>query len=162
MATPRWCGEPWPDIRARAIAEDAPLFMPVQPHADDRGWSYMNLFAGALEATGQVNFSVQNPGVVKAWRCHEHQTDFWCCLNGHVKAGVYRATDQQCWAQVMGDRCPGVLVIPPGLWHGRSVVGTTPAGVLSYVDQTYDAVCPDEQRRPADCVPGFPWHADPR
>ena len=48
-------------------------------------------------------------------------------------------------------------MIPPGLWHGATTVGATPAGLLYYVTHAYDQNEPDEERRPHDSVDGFPW-----
>jgi dTDP-4-dehydrorhamnose 3,5-epimerase len=61
------------------------------------------------------------------------------------------------WMTVMGEQRPGVLIVPPGLWHGAAAVGPTSAGLLYYVTERYDPQQPDEQRRPHDSVPGFPW-----
>jgi dTDP-4-dehydrorhamnose 3,5-epimerase len=133
------------------------VFVPVSPYTDDRGWSLMNLLAGAMSAEGQINFSMQYPGVVKAWHRHRLQTDFWTCLTGHLKTGVYRESDGARWLLVIGERRPGVLIIPPGLWHGGAAVGPTPAGLLYYVTHAYNPDAPDEERRPHDSVAEFPW-----
>jgi dTDP-4-dehydrorhamnose 3,5-epimerase len=140
---------------ARRLAE--PIFVPLTPFVDDRGWSLMNLLAGAMTEQGQINFSVQFPGVIKAWHRHHKQTDFWCCVHGQLKAGVYREDDGRAWMQVFGERRPGVLVIPPPLWHGAACVGPDPAGLLYYVTHAYDGNDPDEDRRAFDSVGGFPW-----
>ncbi|MEE9131583.1 MAG: hypothetical protein V3T84_16330, partial [Phycisphaerales bacterium] len=67
----------WDAAHQRAEAELEPVFVPISPYADDRGWSLMNLLAGAMSEQGQINFSMQYPGVVKAWHRHDKQTDFW-------------------------------------------------------------------------------------
>src|SRR5262245_58191834 len=103
----------WTDAHELAQAQKEPVFVPVTPYADDRGWSLMNLLAGAMSDQGQINFSVQYPGIVKAWHRHNKQSDFWVCLTGHIKAGVYREADGAAWMQVFGERKPGVLIIPP-------------------------------------------------
>jgi dTDP-4-dehydrorhamnose 3,5-epimerase len=95
--------------------------------------------------------------VIKAWHRHRRQTDFWICIHGHVKTGIYRQSDGVAWISVTGERKPGVIVIPPGLWHGVTPVGPDPAGLLYYVTEQYDAEHPDEQRWPHDRVPDFPW-----
>jgi dTDP-4-dehydrorhamnose 3,5-epimerase len=158
LRTPTTFRGPWEQAEGEAAAASEPLFMPVTPFADDRGWSLMNMLTGAMSDQGQVNFSMQYPGVVKAWHRHRLQTDFWVCLTGHLKIGVYRESDGVAWLLVTGERRPGALVIPPGLWHGAAAVGPTPAGLLYYVTQAYDQQHPDEQRRPFDSVSGFPWH----
>lgn len=147
----------WFDAYKRAESEQEPLFVPCAHYCDDRGWSLMNMMTGVMSADGQVNFSVQYPGVVKAWHRHEQQFDFWCCLVGHIKAGVFRETDGRKWAIVMGEKRPGVLIIPRMLWHGAATVGPREAGLLYYMTQSYNAAKPDEQRRAWDSVPGFDW-----
>ena len=140
---------------ARADAE--PLFVPAQLYADDRGWSLMNQLQGVMGPDGQINFSVMYPQVIKAWHRHEHQSDFWMCVMGHVKVGVYREDDNCAWMTVIGEKRAGVLIVPPLLWHGAATVGSSDAGLLYYVTQTYDPAGPDEQRRAHDSVKGFGW-----
>lgn len=153
---------PWPAALELAAQSGEPLFVPCQPYCDDRGWSLMNLFAGAMTERGQVNFSVQYPGVIKAWHRHERQTDFWCCLHGHLKVGVYREDNETAWSIVIGEKRPGVLLIPPPLWHGATTVGPEPAGLLYYVTNLFDPSDPDEDRRAWDSVPDFPWEISHR
>eukprot|EP01026_Neomeris_dumetosa_P001629 TRINITY_DN104074_c0_g1_i1.p2 TRINITY_DN104074_c0_g1~~TRINITY_DN104074_c0_g1_i1.p2 ORF type:complete len:188 (-),score=25.02 TRINITY_DN104074_c0_g1_i1:94-657(-) len=123
-----------------------PRFVPTSVHADDRGWSLMNQMLGVLDPAGQVNYSVQYPGVIKAWHRHEIQTDFWLCVMGNLKVGVHRETDGQSWLAVVGEKRPGVVVIPPPLWHGAATVGPTSAGLLYYVTKAYDPAAPDEEQ----------------
>ncbi len=147
----------WTEAREAAESTSEPVFFPVTPFADDRGWSLMNLMTGVLSEQGQINFSQQFPGVIKAWHRHSLQVDFWCCLTGQLKAGVYREDDGKAWLAVIGEKRPGVLIIPPTLWHGAACVGPTPAGLLYYVTQAYNPANPDEDRRPYDSIDGFPW-----
>ncbi len=157
ILVPRTYTGAWSDVDAAARAAEEPLFVPVSVFADDRGWSMMNLMAGALKPEGQINYTQQYPNVVKAWHRHERQTDFWVCVNGNIKAGVFRESDGTAWKLVFGEKKPGVLVIPPPLWHGVACVGSSPAGLLYYVTQAYNTQRPDEQRREWDSVEGFPW-----
>ena len=161
---------PLPDIRpirrhtgpvaeafAAAHADAEPLFVPAQVFADDRGWSVFNQMAGVMSPQGQINYSVMYPGVIKAWHRHAKQTDFWMGGAGMLKVGVFREDDGQAWLGFLGEKTPGVLVIPCPLWHGCATVGHTPAGLIYYVDQTYDPKAPDEERRAHDSIAGFPW-----
>ena len=141
--------------QARAARE--PLFVPAPLYTDDRGWSLMNQLQGVMSKDGQVNFSVTYPGVIKAWHRHALQTDFWICLQGHLKVGVHREEDGATWMAIIGEKRPGVVVIPPPLWHGAATVGHEPAGLLYYVTHAYNAKQPDEQRRAFDSIDGFPW-----
>ena len=160
--TPRLLTAPWPEAQRTAESEVEPVFVPCNHHCDDRGWSLMNLLAGAMTTRGQLNFSVQYPGVVKAWHRHERQADFWLCVLGHIKVGVHREDDGTSWMMVMGEKRPGVLIIPPPLWHGAATVGSEAAGLLYYVTTAYDPNNPDEHRRPWDSVPSFVWEVEPR
>ena len=139
-----------------------PVFVPILSYADDRGWSLMNQLQGVLSSEGQVNYSVQYPGVVKAWHRHQFQTDFWICLNGNLKAGVYREDDGQAWQIVFGEKRNGMLIVPPTLWHGAATVGPASAGLLYYVTKVYNPQQPDEERRPSESVLGFPWSVQHR
>lgn len=143
------------DARARELRE--PLWAPASYFVDDRGWSVMNLLTGALSPQGQCNYSVQHPGVVKAWHRHANQTDFWFCLRGHIKVGVFDQDAGRAWVQVIGEQSPGLMIIPPPLWHGAATVGADRAGLFYYVTRTYDAASPDEERLAFDGVEGFPW-----
>lgn len=139
---------------ARAAVE--PLLVPAQVFVDHRGWSIMNQLQRVLSPSGQINYSAINPGVVKAWHRHQKQTDFWLCLHGQVKVGVYH-DDGRSWHAIIGEKSPAVVVIPPLLWHGAATVGHAPCGLLYYVTEAYNPDNPDEQRRPCDAVPGFHW-----
>lgn len=134
-----------------------PVFVPVSVYCDDRGWSLMNQFVGVLSSQGQINYSVQYPGVIKAWHRHDKQTDFWMCISGHLKVGVHREADGRSWMAVIGEKRPGIVIIPPPLWHGAATVGPEPAGLLYYLTHQFDPANPDEHRRSHDSVDGFPW-----
>ncbi len=156
-ASPRVFAGTLPDAFESALAAGEPVFVPQPLYADDRGWSLMNQLQGVMRPEGQANFSVQYPGVVKAWHRHARQTDFWICLQGHIKVGIHRESDGKSWCAVIGEKRAGVMIIPPPLWHGAATVGDTQAGLLYYVTHAYDPKNPDEERRAFDSVPEFPW-----
>ncbi len=156
--TPKsWPNSDLPSAHAAAKAGREPIFVPSAVFTDDRGWSLMNQMQGVMGPEGQVNFSVQYPGVVKAWHRHALQTDFWMCLNAHIKVGVHREEDSTSWLLVIGEKRPGVMIIPPPLWHGAATVGDCSAGLLYYVTHAYNPAKPDEDRRAHDSITGFPW-----
>lgn len=151
---------PLADAWERALREREPLFVPSQFFADDRGYSLMNQMQGVMTTHGQINYSVQYPGVVKGWHRHALQTDFWMCVQGHLKVGLYRQEDHKAWMIVIGEKRPGVVIIPPPVWHGAATVGNEPASLLYYLTHSYNPQKPDEDRRAWDSVPGFPWAAE--
>ncbi|MGI9014870.1 MAG: dTDP-4-dehydrorhamnose 3,5-epimerase family protein [Phycisphaerales bacterium] len=160
LAPRRVASSDWPAVHAQAVDANEPLLIPANHYCDDRGWSLMNLFHRVLSSDGQINFSCQYPGVIKAWHRHKFQTDFWLCLTGHLKVGVYRESDHTAWRVVIGEKNPGILVIPPTLWHGAATVGASAAGLLYYVTHAYNPADPDEERRNWESVIGFTWETE--
>ncbi len=76
--------------------------------------------------------------------------------------GVLRADDRAAWMMVVGEKRPGVVVIPPPLWHGAATVGPAPAGLLYFVTRAYDPNDPDEERTAPDALGAFPWQVQHR
>lgn len=150
------------DAHAQALRDGVPLAVPLSVYADDRGWSLMNLMQGVMGPAGQVNFSAVYPGTVKAWHRHQKQTDFWMCLQGHIRVGVLRESDGQLWQAVVGVMKPLIVIIPPTLWHGVATAGPETALMWYYVTHAYDPRQPDEERRAFDSVPGFTWQVQHR
>ena len=140
-----------------AVRQGEPLFVPASIFADDRGWSMMNQLQGVMTPQGQINFSVMYPNVIKAWHRHHKQTDLWIGLTGNLKVGVHCEKSGRSWLAVIGEKRPGVMIIPPPLWHGAATIGPEPAGLLYYVTHAYNAKNPDEDRRAFDSIEGFPW-----
>lgn len=153
-------GETLAAFKARCEREQTPGLMRLHPWVDDRGWSLMGLMAGVLSG-GQINYSVQQPGVIKAWHLHERQTDAWCLLHGCIKAAIMSRGGERRWVVALGERAAALLLIPPGLWHGAMTIGPAPAGLLYYVDREYDPASPDEQREAHDWQ-WNPWSVVPR
>jgi len=139
----------------------------LEVHLDDRGYLFEalraddDLFDGEFaQATVARLFS----GVVKAWHCHEHQTDYMVCVHGNVKVGLAEeATDGDETPDVetlcIGEDDPTLVKIPPGVWHGMTPIGDRAATVLYVQDQTYDP--DDEYRKPADAF-GDVWSVTDR
>ena len=150
------------DARSAATDGREPMFVPTPVYTDDRGWSLMNLFQQTLAVDGQINYSVTYPQVIKAWHRHKRQTDFWLCLHGHLKVGIFDQSLDTAWHTVTGEKNAGIVVIPPTMWHGLATVGCQPAGLLYYVTESYDPTSPDEERKPHDSVEGFPWEVQYR
>jgi len=141
-----------------ALGECEPVFYPVDIYADDRGWSIMNQFQAVLSPQGQINISIVYPNVIKAWHRHQKQTDFWLCATGNMKVGIHREQDNTSWLGYIGEKRPGIMIIPPPLWHGLATVSQEQAVLIYYVTHAYDHENPDEERRAFDSVPEFPWN----
>ncbi len=124
-------------------------------HVDDRGY-LMEILRDDDDMFiefGQVYVSAVFPGVVKAWHCHEIQTDSFCVLSGNAKVGLFddrpdSPTCGQAQAVICGELRPLVVQIPPMVWHGFAAVGGETALVLNVPTEHYNADNPDELRRP--------------
>lgn len=137
------------DFSGQCREHNEPGFLAITPYSDDRGWSLLGLMQGVLEG-GQVNFSTQYAGVVKAWHRHALQTDYWCVVTGTMNIGIMDDTGKRRWLCVTGEKNPGIVIIPPSLWHGEVALGSENAGLLYYVTNEYNPSEPDEQRQPFD------------
>jgi dTDP-4-dehydrorhamnose 3,5-epimerase len=103
---------------------------------------------------GQVYFTTTYPGVIKAWHYHKKQTDHFYVAKGLVKIALYdQREDSPTFGTVnelyLGEHCPGLLRIPPGVQHGWMCVGQTEAYIVNVVSETYNYAKPDEYRTPA-------------
>ena len=102
-------------------------------HVDERGW-LMEILRDDDEIFidfGQVYVSACFPGIVKAWHCHEIQTDSFCVLSGNARIGLYddregSPTCGEAQSNVAGELNPVVVQIPPLVWHGFGAVGGEP------------------------------------
>jgi|APSaa5957512622_1039677.scaffolds.fasta_scaffold67403_2 dTDP-4-dehydrorhamnose 3,5-epimerase len=103
---------------------------------------------------GQVYFTTTYPDVVKAWHFHKIQTDHFYVIRGRIKIALYDAREDSPTFGVvnevyLGEHCPGMLKIPPGIQHGWMCVGQTEAIILNMVSEMYDYSNPDEFRTAA-------------
>jgi dTDP-4-dehydrorhamnose 3,5-epimerase len=108
-----------------------------------------------FEKFGQVYFTTTYPGVVKAWHYHKKQTDHFYVIKGTVKVALYdQRKDSPTYGAVnqlyLGEHCPGLLRIPPGVQHGWMCVGQTEAYIINVVSEMYDYSDPDEYRTDPD------------
>ncbi len=104
-----------------------------------------------FEKFGQVYFTTTWPGVVKAWHYHGRQTDHFYVIKGTVKVALYDQRDNSPTKGTvnevyLGEHCPGLLRIPPGVLHGWMCVGRREAYIVNIVSEMYDYSNPDEFR----------------
>jgi dTDP-4-dehydrorhamnose 3,5-epimerase len=120
-----------------------------------------------FEKFGQVYFTTTYPGVVKAWHYHKKQTDHFYVIKGMVKIALYdQREDSPTHGTVnelyLGEHCPGLVRIPPGVQHGWMCVGRTEAYIVNIVSEMYNYTDPDEFRtHPHDNDIPYDWtHKD--
>jgi dTDP-4-dehydrorhamnose 3,5-epimerase len=120
---------------------------------DERGWLGEIFRADDpwFEKFGQVYFTTTYPGVVKAWHHHKKQTDHFYVIKGTLKVALYDARpDSPTQGTVnelyLGEKCPGLVRIPPGVEHGWMCVSPTTSYIVNVVSETYNPAEPDEFR----------------
>jgi dTDP-4-dehydrorhamnose 3,5-epimerase len=92
---------------------------------------------------------------ISAWHVHLNTTDRLFVNAGQVKIVLYDGrADSPTRGRVnefrLGERRPGLVVVPPGIWHGLQNLQPTESRVLNVVDVAYEYADPDHWRLPAD------------
>jgi dTDP-4-dehydrorhamnose 3,5-epimerase len=96
----------------------------------------------------QVHITSTLPGRVRAWGLHQRSTDRLFVATGLVSIVVY---DGRVGSPTFGvinqfqvsDRNPGLVVIPPNLYHGWKNIGTSEAFIVNMPSNQYDYDEPD-------------------
>ena len=116
-----------------------------------------------FEKFGQVYFTTTYPGVVKAWHWHKKQTDHFYVVKGTVKVALYDGRSDSktkgCVNQLyLGEHCPAVLKIPPGVCHGWMCTSQEEAYIINTTTEVYNYSQPDEFRiHPHDNDIPYDW-----
>jgi dTDP-4-dehydrorhamnose 3,5-epimerase len=128
-------------------------------HADDRGFLMEILRAddSIFQQFGQTYVSLNYPGVIRAWHWHEHQDDYFCCVQGMIQVPLFdlredSPTHGELNEFFMGDQNPIVLRIPRRVAHGYKTIGVLPSLLLNFPTQPFNRDEPDEFR--------LPWNSD--
>ena len=96
----------------------------------------------------QVNLTVTFPGRIRAWGIHRFTIDrlfaatgSLCivCYDGRRESPTFGAVNEF----MLGERNQGLVVIPPGVFHGWKNVGNDEAAIVSMPSQLYDYDGPD-------------------
>ena len=117
----------------------------LQTAADERGQFTevfrREWFPGQSWEAVQLNRSESRAGVLRGLHFHRRQVDYWHCVSGHIRAGLYdlrQTSPTRGHGQMLdleGDRTAG-LFIPAGVAHG--FVAVTDVVLMYVVDQYYD------------------------
>lgn len=116
-----------------------------------------------FERFGQVYFTTTYPGMVKAWHYHKKQTDHFYVIKGMLKVALYdERKDSPTYGTVnelyLGEHCPGLVRIPPGVQHGWMCISETEAYIVNVVSDPYNYSDPDEFRtHPHDNHIPYDW-----
>jgi dTDP-4-dehydrorhamnose 3,5-epimerase len=103
------------------------------------------------------------PGRIKGWGMHEHQTDRYFLGNGSVRVVLYdgrpdSASHERIEQFFFTEATPGLLMIPPGVWHADQNWGQSDARIVNFPSRAYDHADPDKFRiDPHSGVIPFDW-----
>lgn len=104
-----------------------------------------------------------NPGRIKGWGMHDHQTDRYFAAHGSVRVVLFDGRESSPTAGTLvqvhlGERNPGLVAIPPGVWHADQNYGTETARVINFPTRAYNPEDPDKYRiDPHSGVIPFDW-----
>ena len=88
------------------------------------------------------------PGRVRAWGLHQGSTDRLFVVDGLVKIVVFDArTGSPSFGRIneftVSAKNPGLLIVPPNLYHGWKNIGTTEAIIINMPTSMYNHEAPD-------------------
>jgi dTDP-4-dehydrorhamnose 3,5-epimerase len=103
----------------------------------------------------QVHLTTTLAGRMRAWGLHQHSTDRLFVVKGLVSLVVY---DGRLDSPTLGlvnefkisERNPGLVVIPPNLYHGWANIGNDEALIVNMPSVQYDYEGPDALDLPYD------------
>ena len=135
----------------------------VRPVPGDRGvlTEILRVEWDPENPVGQV-FQVRLfPGQLAAWHCHQGAVDRLSVISGHAKIVLYDGREGSPTHGAvnefhMGQSRPGLLVIPPEVWHGVKCLGATDAVLINCPSDAYCYEDPDHWRLPEDS-PHIPY-----
>jgi len=137
--------------------------VPLVAHMDDRGYLIEILRSVDPHFTkfGQVYLvGDMARGTIRAFHKHEVLWDWFFITHGSAKFAFRddrpeSPTYQEMQTICMGNRNPGLIIVPPGVYHGwMSLEDDTQ--MISIASEVYNREKPDEVRVPPDSF-GYVW-----
>ena len=144
--------------KLRAVPIDGVIFRPARPVPHEDG--HVTEVARAswkelVDPVVQVHLTTTLPGRVRAWGLHQSSTDRLFVVNGLVKIVVF---DGRNGSRTLGrvneftvsEKNPGLLIVPPDLYHGWKNIGTREAVIVNMPTRMYNCEAPDALDLPWD------------
>jgi dTDP-4-dehydrorhamnose 3,5-epimerase len=96
----------------------------------------------------QVNLTVTFPGRIRAWGIHRRTVDRLFAATGSLCIVCYDGRrDSTTFGSInefmLGERNQGLVIIPPGVFHGWKNIGSDEAMIVSMPSELYDHSGPD-------------------
>lgn len=145
------------ELRASPIA--GVVFRPTRPvphedgHVTEVARASWEILATPIV---QVHITTTLPGRIRAWGLHQVSMDRLFVVCGLVTIVVFDGrndspTRGQVNAFTVSEKNPGLLLIPPNLYHGWKNIGTSEAVIINMPDRMYNYEQPDALDLPWDC-----------
>ena len=127
------------------------IFRPTRPvphedgHVTEVARANWDIIGGPIV---QVHLTTTFPGRHRAWGLHQRSTDRLFVVSGLVKVVVFDGRlDSPTYGHVneftVSEKNPGLLVIPPNLYHGWKNIGVSEAIIINMPTSMYDYEAPD-------------------
>jgi dTDP-4-dehydrorhamnose 3,5-epimerase len=142
----------------RAVPIAGVVFRPTRPvpHEDGHVTEVARATWDVLgEPIVQVHLTTTLPGRVRAWGLHQGLSDRLFVVDGLVKIAVFDGRHGSPTAGRINEftvsaRNPGLLIIPPNLYHGWKNIGTSEAIIINMPTRMYNYEAPDALDLPWD------------
>jgi dTDP-4-dehydrorhamnose 3,5-epimerase len=91
------------------------------------------------------------PGRIKGWGMHKLQADRYFVMSGRLRVVLFDGRrDSPTFEAVnqihFADEAPGLVSIPPGVWHAVQNIGDTEAVLINLPTRAFDHANPDKYR----------------
>lgn len=141
----------------RTLIHDV-VFRPTRPvphedgHVTEVARASWDIIGGPIV---QVHLTTTLPGRLRAWGLHQRSADRLFVASGLVKFVVFdgrlESPTYGCVNEVtMSETSPGLLIVPPNLYHGWKNIGSSEAIVINMPTAMYDYEAPDALDLPWD------------
>jgi dTDP-4-dehydrorhamnose 3,5-epimerase len=139
---------------------DGVIFRPTRPvpHEDGTVAEVARMVWPELELPiVQVHITTTYAGRIRAWGLHRSSTDRLFVVRGLVSIVVYEGrigspTQGRCNEFRLSERNPGLVVIPPNLYHGWKNIGIDEAFIINMPSSQYVHDEPDALDLPYDAL----------
>lgn len=144
--------------RLRETRIDGVQFRPTRPVPHEDG-HLTEVARASWEQLGgplvQVHVTTTFPGRIRAWGLHQVGTDRLFVVSGLVKIVIFDGrknspTFGRLNEFLVSDQSPGLLIVPPNLYHGWQNVGRIDSVTINMPDRMYDYEAPDALDLPWD------------
>jgi dTDP-4-dehydrorhamnose 3,5-epimerase len=103
----------------------------------------------------QVHVTTTLPGRIRAWGLHQRGTDRLFVVSGLVRIAVFdgrngSASQGRVNVFTVSEKNPGLLIVPPNLYHGWKNIGVTEAVIINMPNSMYNYAAPDALDLPWD------------